>query len=487
MTDDIRWSRPLRWASEVSGIDEQQLRDYLRNVRVALRLESGFDHPDAREAFLLSVNMLLRFCPRLVVITDTRILAVAIKARALALAILQTEAAVEVLTEDPDWTRFDAVLTVGRRSVKADGALVINSNGWVARLGTTSSIVLPWTYSRANAVGALTAACLGVGATAAILLRMPGPPQAFELSMFNLRTGPLQSLAFGPMLPVVPPQIHAVVFGCGGVTNGWAYAVRRLPIRGALEAVDMQSLRKENLGPYVLSTWADLDKSKAALIKKALSPGIKVTSRPEPLEFYKIRLDQGLVEIPRIMIAGLDAIAPRHVVQRLWPDVLIDMASGGTTTQLVVHHAGGAGCCLLEALELPDGTADFAQRMADATGLSAQRIRNNPTDPISEEDIAAAPPEHRGKLETARRTGRLVCGRVTEYNLSEEGYSTAFHPAVPFVSALSGIAGAAETMKALMGASVPFHHQFEFGTMRSRRRQLERSSLCECSREPNRG
>lgn len=84
--------------------------------------------------------------------------------------------------------------------------------------------------------------------------------------------------------------MDALLCGCGGVSNGWAYAVRRLPIRGALDAVDKQSLRKENFGPYVLSSWAELTKPKALVLKKALEPRIIVTPRSDPLEFYKIRL-----------------------------------------------------------------------------------------------------------------------------------------------------------------------------------------------------
>jgi hypothetical protein len=64
---------------------------------------------------------------------------------------------------------------------------------------------------------------------------------------------------------------------------------------------------------------------------------------------------------------------------------------------------------------------------------------------------------------------------VTDHNLHEEGYSDEFAPAVPFVSALSGIIGAAETMKALRGLSAPLHHQFDFRTMHGRRLHLSRS------------
>lgn len=480
MIEDIQWSRPLRWASRASGLDEDWLKGYLRDVRVGVRLEPGFDHPDARQAFLLAVNMLLRFCPRLIVGADDRSLSLAKSARALGSTILQSDSAVEVVSPDMNWSRFDSVLTVGRRPAHVPAAVTINSNGWLARLSTVPGAVLPWRQSRTNAIGALAAACLGVGAVASFLLKIPVGPHAFELSLLEHGAGALETLDFGPDLPTVPLRMDAHVFGCGGVTNGWAYTIRRLPIHGRLEAVDKQSLREENLGPYVLSSRADLGRPKVELIKRNLERVIQVTPRPEPLEFHRVRLELGLARMPRMVVAGLDDILARHVVQRLWPDILIDMAGGGTTTQLVVHHAGGSGMCLLEALRPPHGTADFAVHMAAATGLSAERIRSSPTDLILEEDVTAAAPQHREALEAARRRGRPVCGRITDHNLYEEGYSEDFTPAVPFVAAFSGVVGASETMKAMMGLSLPLHHQFDFRTMRGRRLELCRSPVCEC-------
>lgn len=481
MIDRVAWSRPLRWATILSRIDEGQMKDYLRHARVAVRMERGFDHRDARETLLLAVNMLLRFCPEITLVLDTRHTDLAVRAKRLGVLIVRSDAAVQVLSEDPNWNAFDVVITIGQSPAPVPGAITINSAGWVARMATGPDTYVPHQPSKYNAIGALAAACLGVGAASTILLKLPPATHAFELSLFDHATGEFGSLEPGPLLPSSALEIDALLFGCGGVTNGWAYAIRRLPVRGVIEAVDKQSLRKENLGPYVLSSWSDLDKPKAVLIRRALAPRFKVTPRPEPLEFYMIRLDQKLVSLPQLVIAGLDDIPPRHTVQRLWPRVLIDLAGGGTTTQLVVHHAGGDGMCVLEALRAPEGRHDFAAKMAAATGLSAERIRNNPTDPISLDDVQSAPPEYRSALEAARRDGRLICGRVTDHNLLEEAYTDDFAPAVPFVSAFSGIDGAASTMRVLMGLSIPIHHQFDFKTLRGRAIRLRRSPECECS------
>ena len=251
------------------------------------------------------------------------------------------------------------------------------------------------------------------------------------MSTYDGAIGDLGSLEPGPELPACRVGIDAALFGCGGVANGWAYAMRRLPVRGKVEAIDKQSLRPENLGPYILSGWPWVGKPKVDLIAQALRPAIQVKPRPEPLEFYKIRLDQGLVRLPGLVVAGLDGIPPRHSVQRFWPSILIDMASGGTTTQLIVHHLGGDGLCLLEALRPPSDAPDFAEAMALLTGLSADRIRHNPTDYINEDDVLAAPLEHQSALEQARRARRLVCGRITDSNSMRKGPRPVSPPRCP--------------------------------------------------------
>jgi hypothetical protein len=134
--------------------------------------------------------------------------------------------------------------------------------------------------------------------------------------------------------------------------------------------------------------------------------------------------------------------------------------------------------CLLQALEVPPNEVDWAERLAQQTGLSAERIRQDPTSEITTADIAAADPNLRPLLENAQ--GTLICGRVTEQNLTMEGHDPNFAPAVPFVTAFSGIIGAAETMKYLMGCSQALHYQQNFFSYRGRALHMRCNSQCEC-------
>jgi hypothetical protein len=476
-----RLSRPLRWAAQLTADAEAELVNYFRKIRIAVRLEPALEsNPDARETVLAAVNMLLRFCPGVTVAVGGGAGNLKGACKDLAKAILGNPDWVEIMSPTAGFGSFNRVLNVGMSTVADAPCTVINSTGWVARVSPDGS-PLKWIGGPPNAIGAIGAACIGVGVISMSLLRNPVPPRPIEMSLFSHAIGSPGELDPGPTLPD-RMRLDALLIGCGGVANGWAYTVKRLPIVGRLEAVDRQSLKKENIGPYVLATIESLGQPKANVIRDALAPQISVTPRPEAVEFYKIRLDQNLVELPGIVIAGLDDIPPRHFVQHLWPDVLIDLAAGGTTTQLIVHELGKDGICLLEALQAPSDQPDYADQAASETGLSAERIRTNPTDPITEADVAAAPPEFQSALDAARKRGQLLCGRVTEHHLHEEGYSDDFAPAVPFVSAFSGVAGAAATVKAVMGWSEPLHYQFDFRSLKGRVLKLVADQDCECRR-----
>src|SRR5206468_3702684 len=134
-----------------------------------------------------------------------------------------------------------------------------------------------------------------------------------------------------------------------------------------------------------------------------------------------------------------------------WPEVLIDMAAGGLTSQVILKPRVSNGICLLRALDRPANEIGWAERVARDTGLRLERILEGPTTPITDADIAEAPEDKRPALERAWQQRQLVCGRITEQNLRFEGRDANFAPAVPFVTGFSGVAGAAATMKWLMG------------------------------------
>jgi len=300
-----------------------------------------------------------------------------------------------------------------------------------------------------------------------------------ETSVFNHEVASPGTLEPGPPLPASPLWLEGFLVGCGAVINGWAYAVKRLPIAGRLQAIDRQALRLENIWSYVAVGLESVSKPKAVVVKELLSPAISVTERPDQWEFFKIRLDHGL-EVPPLIVAGLDNVTTRHSVQRLWPETLIDMGAGGLQSQVIVKRKNNDGLCLLNALTIPPDEKDWAEGLAAATGLDPAIIASDPTGAINQAEVDAAPADKKAELQKA--VGKPRCGHINRQSLEMEGYDPDFAPTVPFVTAFSGIRGAAETMKWLMGHRYPhslhFQHSFESG--RSRALDMTCNPGCEC-------
>lgn len=473
------FSRPARIASRLMERAEQESADLFLEKRIMIQLEPDFAGiVDARETFLFLVNQVLRFCPNIGLLVPPEAHTLIDTSVELAKAIHGRRARIRVAT-DQRAANFNAIINVGTRVAAERPWITVNSSGWLARVATAGSgvVAVPWSLAPPNACGALAAACLGAEVAFLTILGL-SPTIAQEISLFTCEEGNLGTLQQGPALPEHSLVMNGFLVGCGSVANGWAYTIKRLPITGLLQAIDRQSLRIENLGPYVLATRAELKTSKSQIIADYLAPAITVTPRPEEWELFKLRLKYGTV-VPQLIVNGLDHVGTRHSVQRLWPEVLVDMAAGGLTSQVVVKPAATDALCLLQALDVPPGELDWADRLAQETGLNPNRIRNEPITEITQADIDRADPPHRGQLKKAR--GKLICGRVTEQNLSMETDTTDFEPAVPFVTAFSGVVGAAESMKHLMGLSAGLHYQRHFQSNRSRALRMQCLRNCECN------
>lgn len=477
------FSRPLRAAARLRGDSEESLGTSFLDGRVLIAIEPKFVRVrDAQETLFFAVNQALRFCPNVEVCVPPDAGELSARCDRIARWIrgdgLRLRAA-----KLEDATRFNVVINIGTDLLAGLPAVTVNSSGWLARMASSDSGIdrLYWEAQSWNPLGALAAACLGVGAA---FLQLAGKPRrgAIETSLFTNEVGHPGTLGPGPSLPQMSLNLDAFLVGCGAVSNGWAYAVNRLPIGGRLQAIDCQSLRLENLGSYVAVGSDSIGKPKATLIREVLSPNIEVKDRPDHWEFFKIRLRSEL-SVPPLIITGLDKVTPRHSVQRLWPETLIDMAAGGLESQVIVKNRRGDGLCMLRALAVPADEIDWAQRLAQVHGLDPNLIVADPTGGITQAEIDAADGQHKGELQSA--LGKPRCGYINLRTLDLEGDDPDFAPAVPFVTSFSGIVGAAETMKWLMGErharSLHFQRSFQSGCNRAIQMKCEPDCECQVS------
>lgn len=476
-SDGLALSRPLRLATQVTGDSPAEVGARLAATSVHVRLAPEYaDTADATILLRSLVDQLSRFCGTVVVSAPASLVQACLDRD----HELHDEPRVHAEPFRSGRPRVEVVVGHACGDV---GRIATCSDGWVGKL-TSNSEHLTRAFIVSNPVGAITAAALTAGEVFLRVVGIDRPPRAFELSAWTGDSGPLGTLQSGPILLTIP-AIDALVVGCGNVTNGWAVPTRALQVAGHLRAVDRQSLADENLGPYALACRDMIGEPKSALLARHLHPQITVARHDEELELFVPRITRWHLPLPPLVINGLDEVEPRHVVQRLWPQTLIDMAAGGTTSQVVVYRHGEPGQCLLGAFAAPEAGPSYERRVQALTGLRPERFLADYTSGITADDVANAPPEHRSRLQAAADAGQLLCGFINRASLTAAGDKgdDDFAPAAPFVSALTGARAAALTVAVLKGeSSVPggLHWQYSFLSNRARTTVMRCPDTCEC-------
>jgi hypothetical protein len=466
---EVKRSRPVRSAAQLASVTEAEAHERFSEKCVLVRLaDEWVDDADARETFLFAVNLCLRFVDVAVATDD-------IDLNDAASELAREITGMPLATRAPDIT-----LVVGWAMSHNASTVVICSDGWLARLATSASAIeaLPPRRGNSNVLGALAAACLGASQVFHYLAGVGLAVDPVELSLLTLDQGPLGSLAPGPPLPD-HLDLDALLVGCGGVMHGFVYALKRLDVFGRARAVDRQRLREENFGPYVLATFAQRGVKKAQVVRDYLAPAVNVTPYDE--DFYPLfttRLDRGHFPVPPVVVSGLDRVTPRHIVQRLWPDLLIDMGAGGETAQLIVKRRDSTSACVLELLDSPTGE-DELTRLAAESGFAPEAIRDAMDAEITHADVAQAPAPLQAAMEQARRQGQLRCGFIRTRALDHEQTHDDFVAAVPYVVAFTGVLAAAELVKQLTASSGGLRYQFSFASLRGRCVE-PRAGACEC-------
>lgn len=481
----VELSRPAALAARVAAIDPAEAVDLFTTKSVVCRLDADLsENALAHATLLLAVNQILRFCPNVSFeLSETAKATLESTITDLATAIHREPA----ISFEPVG-RADVTLNIGRRVEQVGSWITISGVGWLARLVTSAAAdpvrELPRGFQGNNLLGGLAAACLGVGQVFASFIGQPLVAESVEFSTLTLEQGKPGELAPGHEISFNEIDLDALLLGCGGVANGWVYAAREAGTRGRVEAVDHQAQRAENIGPYVCASRSRIGSPKVTVVKQELEPQTTVIERPERFRFFKARLGYGQTYVPGVVLAALDNATTRREVQRLWAPLTIDIAAEELTSQVIVKNIEDDGQCLLEAYTEPTQDDVELRALAEETGLSVNRLRDFET-PITEDDVAAAPPEKRAALERARMRGQLVCGRVGDLDLHEEEYTDEFTPAVPFVTCFSGVVAYAQTLRAQVEALGSLHFQFSFRSYRSRVLRLRQQDTCECATAPS--
>ncbi|HTT18095.1 MAG TPA: ThiF family adenylyltransferase [Candidatus Sulfotelmatobacter sp.] len=483
MDSELAYSRPQKTAVQLGELAEDRHR--FLHKRILLTGESGLlALPNGRECFLDSLRLAVRICPNVAVYLSDENDDLRAKARDLADRIAFGKK-VEFLQAFPNFNQFDAILSIGAKAHPELPWTTINSNGFVARVTSGVSDISDQ-CDLSNPIGALAAACLGVGEVFKRIIRLKGERgEMLNGFSFSLRTYVQGTSDCGPSIPETLPH-DLLVVGAGAIGNGIVHLISRLPFTGVITLVDRQEYGPENLGTCLLLSPDDLSKPKAAFLASILNERkVRAHGFCGPFEQYASELQQ----FPKVVLNGLDNIDVRHEVQRtLWPNVIIDGAIGDFMCQVSWHPWPDDVACLMCLFQQP-ASRPAEEVQSEATGLSKNRLQQ-PDSLVNEADVEAAPKEKQPALRS--RIGQPVCSVVQEavaQKISLEQQEKGFEPSVPFVACFSACMVMTEALAYLFGWKTKLEPRFQFDFLRGPAYGLElpqaRSKNCVCGRRKN--
>lgn len=308
------------------------------------------------------------------------------------------------------------------------GVIRIVPEGYGAHIAAMSSAVIR-PGQPGNALGAVYAAALGA---AEAFKDTAGVLPARRIRHRHLRFCPVtlsEDLNRAPRLPD-SVTLNMGLIGVGAIGTGIALILSELPAEGTLLAVDRQRFDRENRGTYALGTPDDAIARpyKVELATRVLRR-FSVCEYPHALSELLTAVDAGTVPWPRLVLSALDTPEARREAQRLWPDRLIDAATGDTMVGLHDHRFGIDPCMWCLFPERHDGPSDV-DRFAAGLGLAAEVLADGER-LLEASDLAGIPEDQRRRLEP--EVGKPVCGLLRALALTTVD-ADGFMPAAPFIS-----------------------------------------------------
>ena len=227
-----------------------------------------------------------------------------------------------------------------------------------------------------------------------------------------------------------PLYLDLALVGQGAIGTAITRILALLGAKGRAQLIDPERFGPENLGTYSLGAAADAENEpwKVDLGAVALSSMSVATHVGTAASFIEA-VDRGEKPWPALVLTGLDSPGARREVQRLWPNRLIDGATGDTMCGLHDVVFGETACLMCLFPERREGPG-AAERLAEATGLPVEVVSRG-DQPLLEAHLASLNPEQRESLHPL--IGQPICGLAEAVSLTDlpAGH---YRPSVPFVS-----------------------------------------------------
>jgi hypothetical protein len=320
---------------------EDSIFEYFLSRRVAIAVSKEvLGEPNGQFMVAMTVNLLARFCPNLILFVPETAQCTAkiplASPGAIAECLLKLVRSINpsgsVVLNPSKTSRYHSSIAIGGGGKNIRSKININCDGWLSFVDTNGNS-LEWVSRNNNPIGAYVAACLGVAEIFKDLLY--GLLKKETVSTLHVGNLIFSSLDYGFMKrPFVNPSVPESVdlgpvhfISMGGLNSAALYALCSLPrITGDLTFVEPQKWDVSNLNRCVLLTASSAMSgiSKVVLAKEIASRYLATVNTVE-LDYRVYRREyHGRMALA---IVGVDNNESRWDVQKDHPNLLI---CGGT-------------------------------------------------------------------------------------------------------------------------------------------------------------
>ena len=441
-----RDDRHRELVAQVSSLPSEDAAQYLASAHVVLAWTTDAERTRAGRALVrTAANLIVRFAPGLRIANRSRF---ATEVADLLRRIDSSARPMSTAVDGPVWVRLGGDPDDCHVSGSADG--------WTALVSGTGDALPPVTDT-SNVLGAHAAAAFVASEVFRHALplrkefRWHAPLTRYSVFDYGAPESAVPDVG-APHLKTVP-----LLVAVGAIGQACVDTLASLGTTGAIRCVDKGYVDDAtNLNRSVLALEQDLAVSAPKVdlaTRRVADSDLTVIPHLEEMASVLAKINAGGIPWPRVVASALDSAQDRRALQGIWPDVILDGATGGSMAQIFRHVAESETACL-RCLHADDASGpSYEQIMADRTGMYVTEVADalaNPRAPLDASTLNRVKPEVRALAE--EHLGSDICGFLSAVEaLGDAQGSEPRLVSVSFTSYLAGVFLAAELVKAELG------------------------------------
>jgi hypothetical protein len=437
----IEHSRSIKFAEAVSRKRRGDLEHHLDSTTVALTVDSAM--PQALLTSRVLLTTLRRGPGKLILVHDGTLPGFIAQMEELTAAI-DPQRPLRIIRESEPTPAEAIRVHVGPNAPQRCIRVVPEGHGAHVASAATAAIR---PRRPASPLGAVCAAALGA---AEVFKHAAEVIPGRRVLQRHLRFCPVSLSPDLYAAPDLPDRmsLDISIIGLGAIGTGIALLLEALPAGGRIVAVDRQKFDRENLGTYSLGGVSHVEDAKWKVdVAAEVLRRFDVLPIHDPVDEVIRAIDRGEVPWSSTVLTALDSPEARRDAQRLWPDRLIDAATG--ETMLGLHdHRHGLDPCMWCVFPVDRQSPSGADAVAERLGLAPHVL--------ADADALLTEGHLQGKTEEQKRLlqphlGTPMCGLARATGLTRLG-SDDYMPSVPFVSLQAACLSVGRLIAAYQGA-----------------------------------